>query len=37
LVYAAIVGVMISVALVAAWMPARRAAKLDPLTALRHE
>jgi predicted permease len=29
--------VMIAVALLAGWLPARRAARLDPMTALRHE
>ena len=36
-VYAAIVGMLTAVALLAAWVPARRAATLDPLIALRHE
>jgi ABC-type antimicrobial peptide transport system permease subunit len=29
--------VMIAVALLAGWLPARRASRLDPMTALRHE
>jgi ABC-type antimicrobial peptide transport system permease subunit len=37
LTYSAAVLVMLAVALTAGWLPARRASRLDPMVALRHE
>jgi ABC-type lipoprotein release transport system permease subunit len=34
---AVVTAVLLAVALVASWLPARRAATIDPLEAIRHE
>jgi putative ABC transport system permease protein len=36
-VYAAAAALLLAIAMAASWIPARRAAKIDPATALRHE
>jgi putative ABC transport system permease protein len=37
LIFTAVPGILLAVALLACWLPARRAARIEPMIALRHD